>query len=273
VALADPRTQTQPETAIQPLRVLNVDVDAALAADWREWFCPAEQPFVVSVDHAARLGRHHEPDRLTPELSDTFFLWGPLQGTAMVWLSQDDVRRLSRDDRRELLGSQPAPHRWPSPQLHRQLVRWVEDGRRPSMHDRVTESQWRNAAAAGLGEARRLAGRFPASSGPNCFGTVMAATGVLDAADVWMQREPFVEWLATRTHRTGARRDDLPGTVLVWRSADGLVQHAALTIGGGWALHKPSQCWYSPTKILTVAGAMASARTSGWRVGRYELIG
>ncbi|GAB2456007.1 hypothetical protein [Xylanimonas ulmi] len=73
------------------------------------------------------------------------------------------------------------------------------------------------------------------------------------------------EWFAP------ARRPS--GTVLVWRSADGLAQHGAVTIGGRWALHKPSQCWDSPTKVLTVAGVKASARTPGWRLSRHALVG
>jgi hypothetical protein len=42
-----------------------------------------------------------------------------------------------------------------------------------------------------LPRARELAGTFPGGSGPNCFGTVMAAAGVEGAADEWMQRQPF----------------------------------------------------------------------------------
>ena len=122
-----------------------------------------------------------------------------------------------------------------------------------------------------LPDARRLAGTFPAGSGPNCFGTVMAAAGVAGADTVWMLREPFERWLSATTRPGGD--DAEAGTVLVWRSPDGLVQHAAVTLGGGWALHKPSQGWMSPTKVLTVAECKASSRASGRRLERHTLAG
>jgi cell wall-associated NlpC family hydrolase len=97
----------------------------------------------------------------------------------------------------------------------------------------------------------------------------MAACGVDGAHDLWMLREPFEDWLAAHPAKGG---DDLePGTVLVWRSADGNVQHAAVTIGAGWALHKPSQGWMSPTKILTGQGLKYSARTRGQHLHRRRL--
>ena len=89
----------------------------------------------------------------------------------------------------------------------------------------------------------------------------MAAAGVPGADLVWMLREPFEQWLSETTRPGGC--DDDPGTVLVWRSPDGLVQHAAVTIGDGWALHKPSQGWMSPRKVLTVQDVLRSARAAG----------
>ena len=65
--------------------------------------------------------------------------------------------------------------------------------------------------------------------------------------------------------------NDDPGTVLVWRSPDGLVQHAAVTLGDGWALHKPSQGWMSPTKVLTVEECKASSREVGRRLERHRV--
>jgi cell wall-associated NlpC family hydrolase len=53
------------------------------------------------------------------------------------------------------------------------------------------------------------------------------------------------------------------GTLLVWRDGNRTVQHAAVTLGAGWALHKPSQGWMSPTKVLTVRDAILSARYAG----------
>jgi hypothetical protein len=114
-----------------------------------------------------------------------------------------------------------------------------------------------------------LAGRFPARGGPNCFGTVMAAAGVPGADKVWMQREPFEEWL--KGHVEPGGRDGDVGTLFVWRAPDEAVQHAAVTLGGGFALHKPSQGWMSPTKVLSVAEVKATARGVGRRLHRYRL--
>jgi hypothetical protein len=127
---------------------------------------------------------------------------------------------------------------------------------------------WERSAAV-LPDARRLAGTFPGRSGPNCFATVMAAAGVAGAEDTWMVREPFEEWLAASTVRGGA--DDVAGTVMVWRSPDGLVQHAAVVLGDGYALHKPSQGWQSPTKVLTPHEVKMSSRATGRRLHRYLL--
>jgi cell wall-associated NlpC family hydrolase len=97
----------------------------------------------------------------------------------------------------------------------------------------------------------------------------MGAAGVAGAAMTWMQREPFEEWL-TAAARAGGR-DDQAGTVLVWRDANQGVQHAAMTLGDGWAMHKPSQGWMSPTKVLSVREVIYSARVSGHRLKRYTL--
>jgi hypothetical protein len=61
-----------------------------------------------------------------------------------------------------------------------------------------------------LPAAKELAGTFPQGSGPNCFGAVMDVAGVSGAANIWMQREPFEEWLFDVTRPGG--RDDDPGT-------------------------------------------------------------
>lgn len=84
-----------------------------------------------------------------------------------------------------------------------------------------------------------------------------------------MLREPFEDWLAE--HATNGGEDAEPGTVLVWRSGDGAVQHSAVTLGDGWALHKPSQGWMSPTKVLSVRDVKYSARTRGHRLHRYKV--
>jgi hypothetical protein len=66
------------------------------------------------------------------------------------------------------------------------LPRVISEDLGPSRH--VEVKSWPTEI---LPRARELAGTFPRGSGPNCFGTVMAAAGVEGAADEWMQRQPF----------------------------------------------------------------------------------
>jgi cell wall-associated NlpC family hydrolase len=117
-----------------------------------------------------------------------------------------------------------------------------------------------------LPNAQRIAGTFPDGSGANCFAAVMTAAGAPGAEGTWMQREPFEDWLSSCTRAGGKDAD--PGTVLVWRGAEGQAEHAAVALGDGWALHKPSQGWMSPTKVLRVHDVKASARCPGLRLSR-----
>jgi hypothetical protein len=91
----------------------------------------------------------------------------------------------------------------------------------------------------------------------------MAAAGVQGADD-----EPFEAWLGANCAAGGS--DDLPGTVLVWRDGDGNNHHAAVTLGGGWALHKPGQEWLSPRQVLTVRDVIRLA-PPGVTLHRYSL--
>jgi len=282
------------------MRVLDIEVTEALVARWAGWFAPVVQPFLVDAALAARVGEQTTDVEMADEVRDTFCLYGPPDGARYVWLSEVQFGALPRPNRSALvrgqrtLGREVVPsvrswgsvvgdaarrqadgHRfvwWPSLLQGREeevLREYVEDGRRPSRHDEVSEQVW--AASAGLlPDARRLAGSFPEGSGPNCFGTVMASAGVVGADRVWMLREPFEDWLAEATRPGGD--DGEVGTVLVWRSPDGLVQHAAVTLGAGWALHKPSQGWMSPHKVLTVDECKASSRSPGRRLERRQLL-
>ena len=149
------------------------------------------------------------------------------------------------------------------------LTRFVTGNRRASRHADVPQSVWKRATER-LPGARELAGTFPDRSGPNCFGTVMAAAGVEGAEREWMLREPFEAWLASQTRLGGI--DDEPATVLVWRNTDGYVDHAAVTLEGGYALHKPSQGWMSPTKVLSVIEVKRSGAAPGLRLQRYQIF-
>jgi hypothetical protein len=279
------------------MRALNIEVPRDLLERWIEWFAPSVQPFLVDTDLAASLGMQPDRTGLTAELRDTFEIYNLPSNLFWVWLSEPDFLRFPRHQRAALVRAQRTLGReivpsvtswarllgdtvrgqadgrrfvwWPSllrGYEEQVLTNYVEQGRRPSRHDEVKEETW-DVAANVLSEARSLAGKFAVTSGPNCFGTVMAAFGVAGADSVWMQREPFEEWLSDTTRPGG--QDDDPGTVFVWRSPDGLAQHAAVTLGAGWALHKPSQGWMSPTKTLTVTDVKHSSREKGRRLQRY----
>jgi len=85
-----------------------------------------------------------------------------------------------------------------------------------------------------------------------------------------MLREPFEEWLTAHTDPGGD--DQTAGTVLVWRAPDGKVEHAAVALGDGWFLHKPSQGWMSPRKVLRADEVKRSARARGRRLTRRQLV-
>ncbi len=284
------------ESAVE---VLGIEVSVALLARWARWFAPESQPFALPAGSVlASAGRPFEFAN-EPELNDTFELYACADGVVFRSLTQDEYTSLPRALRSDLvrlqlaLGRAQVPsvrawsslrpagisqqadgHRfvwWPSLLHGRErevLVPYVEKEHQASRHREVSSTSWAGVAGI-LPQARELAGTFPHGSGPNCFGTVMGAAGVNDAASTWMQREPFEEWLSDVTEPGG--RDDEPGTVLLWRSASGLLQHAAVTLGDGWALHKPSQGWMSPVQVLSVRDVFRSARASDRRVSRRVL--
>ncbi|MBA2323467.1 MAG: hypothetical protein H0V92_05410 [Pseudonocardiales bacterium] len=250
------------------VEVLGIDVADDLLRRWAEWLAPPVQPF-LSVELAS-------PRPLPLELRDTFALYGD-KGRHLLWLDEETFCALPRRRRAELVRDQvrqgrtavptvPAwktiigeevrlqadGHRfvWWGSLLERAhvevLASFVTNDRTPSRHREVPEGTW-SAAVSILPGARRIAGTFPESSGPNCFGAVLTAAGAAEAASHWEVREPFDEWLAACARPGG--KDTAPGTVLVWRSSDGLADRAAVTLGDGWGLHKPSQGWMSPSPL------------------------
>ncbi len=280
------------------MQIAGIVVAPDLAVRWKEWFAPPEQPFLVTDPLRATLGLA-PVESISMELQDTYCLYGAETMGRTVMLGRQALNALSADVRSELLGIQVALGRRLVPTLrsldasHREVVRGDGNGRRfvwwpetlravgdqvlasfvaddllTSRHDQVAPGTWERASET-LPRAQVLAGTFANRSGPNCFGTVMAAAGVPDAEDRWMLREPFEEWLSTATVPGGV--DAEPGTVLVWRDAEGQVVHAAVTIGDGWALHKPSQGWMTPRKVLTVAEVKVRARRRGARLSRHTI--
>lgn len=278
---------------------LGIEIEPELVARQASWFAPARQPFLVCEGNTDWTGADPSNGELQAELRDTFEIYGVPDGMVCVLASEGEFNALGQRTRADLVRRQfnfgrevvptvrsaPAAvrekvtkqadgHRfvwWPSLlEGHQEHVLgdYLRFGRRPSRHGEVTASIWENAHPT-LPGARALAGTFPHASGPNCFGTVMAAAGRSDAAEVWMRQAPFEDWLSAVAVPGG--RDDDPGTLLIWRSPSGVAQHAAVTIGGGYALHKPSQGWMSPRKVLTVREVIASARQPGRRLSRYTL--
>ena len=103
-----------------------------------------------------------------------------------------------------------------------------------------------------------------------------------------------VEYFAmTRSERSALLRDQVrlgralvptvasigPNPTSVWRAAETQLpaarrvagDHAAVTLGSGWALHKPSQGWMSPSTVLRTAALIRSVRMNGLRMQRYLL--
>lgn len=269
--------------------------ELSLVRRWRQWVAPDVQPFVVNDRLRDSLGVDHLTD-LPLELQDTFMIYDLVGRTDVVGLSHTAFASLPPSTRAALtryqvlagrrlvptLRSIPATWRpmlkadgdghrfvwWPNTLRtvgDEPVLRFVADDLLPSRHHDVSPRTWRGAASV-LPGARALAGTFASSSGPNCFATVMAAAGVTNAAEQWMLREPFEEWLSRYTHPGGT--DLLVGTVLLWRDAGGAAQHAAVVIGDGWAMHKPSQGWMTPRKVLAVEGLKRRARTTGLRISR-----
>jgi hypothetical protein len=144
----------------------------------------------------------------------------------------------------------------------------------PSRHREVPRSTWAACAAADLPAARELAGSFPLSSGPNCFGTVLAAAGVPGAATSCVVEDTFLGWLASRCRPSppGRGADDTPGTVFVWRDARSVPVHAAVTIGDGWVLEKASGEWWTPRAVRPVAEVVRATRLPGQHLERHRLV-
>jgi hypothetical protein len=292
-------------STVADVQIFGIEVDQLLARRWREWLAPPAQPFYLSAEQAEACGV--APDLQAPqmndELRDTFAAWRVARGLQFAWIEESRFHALPRGARARLVRAQaehrrglvPTVRQW-SGLIGAAELRGQADGHRfvwwqpmlehaddstiglivnrhepllPSQHGAVTAVEWK-AAGRALPRAEQFAGTFPRGSGPNCFGTVMAAAGADGAAETWMLQEPFETWLKEST-RTGGN-DKQPGTVLVWRDTEELAQHAAVTLGRGWGLHKPSQCWWTPRTVLTIRDIIRGSRSAGLRIHRYTLL-
>jgi hypothetical protein len=288
--------------------VLGVDVDTELFDRWREWLAPAWQPFFVASRHRWPKTAPRD-DPLSEELGHTYRTWRIDASLEVLWLDEVAFLDLPRSDRTRLLreqirhgrGAVPSVRRW-SDLVDPDLLRRQADGHRfvwwptlvagrpreilervicsapdgsapasrPSRHHAVPDDTW-HACAGILPAARRIAGTFPPSSGPNCFGTVLAAAGVADTDLAGVLQAPFLCWLESSGRRGG--RDEDPGTVLVWRDPDGLPVHAAVTIGGGWAIEKASAEWWTPRAVRPAREVIRATRSPGLHLERHALRG
>lgn len=285
--------------ATRAVEVLGIPVDTDLRDRWSRWFAPAEQPFFV--DDASAWPSRSQSGALTAELRDTFKVWRMPDPGEIVWLDERAFLALPRPQRASLvreqanrrrgavptvgawqtlldpatLRSQADGHRfvwWPSLlDGHRDkiLTASIEAGERSSRHAEVPASTWSRCEPV-LPGAHELAGTFAPASGPNCFGTVMAAAGVANAANEWVLQDRFEEWLHECCVPGGQDQD--PGTALVWRTTEHLPVHAAVTLGDGWAIEKPAQTWWTPRTVLAVRELIAANRSPGQRLERHRLI-
>lgn len=289
------------------MEVLGIEVPEERRRRWIEWLAPDPQPFFVESrrDWPAST----DSSLLTPEVGDTCRSWRLRRDLDVIWLGEATFLELSRPERRRLVreqvrhgrGAVPSVRRW-SDLLDSALLRSHADGHRfvwwPSLlargsgavlarviasspdgaqpaaaasrHREVAGESW--AACAGVVPgARTLAGTFASSSGPNCFGTVMAAAGVEGMEDAGVGVEPFECWLAEAGQPSPRGGGIDPGTVLVWRDADAQPVHAAVTIGDGWALEKGSSEWWTPRAIRRIDEVVRAARAPGQRLERHRL--
>lgn len=277
--------------------VLNVAVTTPQLNRMSALLAPVQQPFWgprMLLAETAAIVHATEPTKTT---CDTFGRWGSSAAEPHVMLDEDTFSALPQPLRAQLIRAQvgvrnlvPTVRAWrelPEARLqadgHR-FVWWpsliqghesqalrafVEDDAQASRHDEVPASVW-SACESALPRARVLSGTFALGEDANCFSTVLAAADPGAASEEWVLREPFEDFLSTRTRPGG--RDDEPGTVMVWRSADQLVQHACITLGQGWVLNKPNQCWHSPRSVLSVRQAIVQSRAPGRHMSRRRLI-
>lgn len=281
--------------------VLDLEVSPDLLGRWATWLAPVRQPFFVEDRRDWPDAAAAPPGEMTAELRDTYKVWRLRDRGELVWFDEESFlamdrrrrARLVRQQERRRRGAVSSVRRWvdllPDDSLRGQadghrfvwwpslvavspapvLERFVADEADATRHRAVGAASWRSCAEA-LPGARELAGTFADGSGPNCFGTVLAAAGVDGAADDWVQQETFEDWLARRCTPGGTDGD--VGTVLVWRDSAGRPVHAAMAIGHGLALEKAAQTWWTPRIVTTVDEVKRASRAPGQRLERHRIV-
>jgi hypothetical protein len=289
--------------------VLNIPVSARLLRAWDNLFVSAVQPFYLPEDwptlgwaaalasqplwKRSELHSYHLPmavhDTLnlyevTPEamwvllLDEQGFADLPA-GTQAGLLDAQLAFRRGGVEQAERLGPPRVwwPGSWqalPPEARWKRLKRFVEDDRLPCRRRELTSAHRR--------ELRRrfpalmpMLGTFVPASGPNCLTSVMAAYGVPGTTNMWMHAPPFLRWLeraAVMSDSAETLHDVAQmGTVLVWRDAAGVVQHAALSLGEGWLFHKEAQGWFTPRQVVRLTDALGRWQHEGWSLSGYTL--
>jgi hypothetical protein len=287
--------------SVTPRQAAGIAIPSWAPERWTEWFAPERQPFVIDELPAEDVRALPDAEKVdcSPEIRDAFWIYGQ---RPRIWLTEADFTQLDRRLRARLVRAQLYIHQsiglvknaapvvrdrartqgdgyrfvwWPSLVKDAGLepvITMIETTvrHRPSRHLEVPAQVWDRAADV-LPQARELAGTFAERSGPegfgaNCFGTVRAACGVPGAA----YEMPFEDWLSLYARRGG--RDEEPGTILVWHDEEHVPVHAAVTLGEGWALNKPSQAWKSPRFVWTVREVIYHSRYKGCHLHRYTIL-
>lgn len=279
--------------------ILGVEVSEALLQRWAGWLAPERQPFYGAASLLRETGAPVTTAMLDPAVQDTMEMYGDDERAPHVMLDEAAFLALDKAVRGRLVRAQVLTGRgavptvrswggqlraqvrgqadghrfvwWPSLLAGREarvLPRVVADDWRASRHTEVDAATWARAQER-LPGARAIAGSFAPFERANCFHTVLSAITGDEPDGRWVLRDEWEALLSARTRPGG--RDDEPGTILLWRSRDGLAQHAAICLGDGWALNKANQSWQTPRAVLTVDEVVMQSRATGQYLSRRRL--
>lgn len=97
---------------------------------------------------------------------------------------------------------------------------------------------------------KKYANTFPADGGSNCLAATLFAISHQEwMIHQWVHPQTFIEKLH-RTHRLIETKDLLEGDVLVWKTAEGQIQHASYHIGNQLFFNKSGQTFFNPWKLI-----------------------